>query len=530
MEKDINSSGLVEQQIESTKQNRFFRKTLVSVSTHGHLLMEVTWQGQKMCGKTGWPVRANPEKSGLTVFMVLYIHEDKRFPFPRFIIAKGRNRAARPLVPSNEPMERTMSNPWEKTRINIQEPFVPKRGNLSVRASQFPEHPRVERGGGNPKRSSRGLAREAMADDRRKRMALGQMMLPGFGSSNHPPVGNPRFTFDQFVVGPCNRFAYQAARAVASEKRNAYNPLYLHGSSGLGKSHLSGAIGNHIYGTEPTTRIVYATAEQFVNEMVSAIRKNEMWEFKEKYRKRCDILFVDGVHFFSGKEKTQNELSYTFDHLYNFGKKIILTGAVPPHELSHMTDGLKSRLGGGLVVDMQPPDFETRRRILRHKATFEGVALPKDVVDFLASRICGNVRRLEGLLINLMAKSSLLFRPIDLELAQEVTGSFQMVENQKVTIDSIQKLVAKQYHLEVEQLISRSRRKSICYPRQLAMYLCRKFTNQSLEAIGKGYCRDHASVIHSIGVIERHIREKARVRREVDFLVEKLKLQERTAL
>jgi chromosomal replication initiator protein len=422
-------------------------------------------------------------------------------------------------------MERTMTNLWEYRRIDTQEPFIPERSNVMMRAPRFREPPTAELGEPDLNRVPHELGVQATADGNRKRLSSTQMNLPGMALPNPPPVANPRFTFDQFVVGPCNRFAYKAARAVANENRNAYNPLYVYGGSGLGKSHLSGAIGIHIYATQPATRILYTTAEEFVNELVYTIRKNQMREFKEKYRKRCDILFIDGVHFFSGKETTQTELSHTFDHLYNSGKRIILTGTVPPHELSHMTDGLKSRLGGGLVVDIQPPDLETRRRILRHRAEFDGVAVSEDVVDFLASRISGNVRRLEGLLINLIAKSSLLFRPIDLELAQEVIGSLQVTENQRVTISKIQKLVTRQYHLELEQLISRSRRKSVCYPRQLAMYLCRKFTDESLDAIGRAYCRDHASVIHSIGVIERQMRDKARVRREVEFLVEKLGLQ-----
>ncbi|MBW2058726.1 MAG: chromosomal replication initiator protein DnaA [Deltaproteobacteria bacterium] len=375
-------------------------------------------------------------------------------------------------------------------------------------------------------RISSPLKSEANSRSRRKRALAGQMTLPGLGPSNPFPIGNQRFTFDRFVVGPCNRFAYQAARAVATQGRSNYSPLYLYGESGLGKSHLSGAIGNFIRSNEPDTRIVYVTAEEFVNEMISAIRRNEMWEFKEKYRKRCDILFIDGVHFFSGKEKTQAEVCHTLDHLYNSGKKVVVTGAVSPHELGYMTEGLRSRLGSGLVVDIQPPDFETRKRILRHKAAFDGVVLPDEVVEFLASRISGSIRRLEGLLINLMAKSSLLFRPINLELAQEVTGSFQVAENRQITIESIQKLVAHQYHLEVEQLVSPSRRKSICHPRQLAMYLSRKFTTQSLEAIGKAFCRDHASVIHSIGVVEREIQEKPKINRELEFLVEKLRRRE----
>ncbi len=348
------------------------------------------------------------------------------------------------------------------------------------------------------------------------------MMLPGVEFGDYPSITNRRFTFDQFVVGPCNRFAYGAAWAVANDKRNAYNPLYFYGGSGLGKSHLAGAIGNHIHGTEPAAQILCTTAEEFFNEMVSAIRKKEMWGFKEKYRRRCDVFVIDGVHFFSGKEKTQTELSHTLDHLYNSGKQVILTGTMPPNELSHMTDSLKSRLACGLVVDLHPPDLDTRRRILLHKAKVDNVELPDNVLEFLAFQTCGNVRTLEGLLVNLIAKSSLLSRPICLELAQEVAGSFQMTANQKVTIELVQRVVARQYHQEVEQLISRSRRKSVCHPRQMAMYLCRKFTEESLDTIGRAFCRDHASVIHAIGVIERQIRERAGVRREFEFLVKKL--------
>lgn len=417
-----------------------------------------------------------------------------------------------------------MSNLWDNTKIKIQEPLVPERDNLLLRTRRAArEHPREETVRGCLNRFSHRMEGEARADGKRQRPSPRQMMLPGIELDNRPSAANRRFTFDRFVVGPCNRFAYQAAWVVANGESHAYNPLYFYGGSGLGKSHLSCAIGNHIQNLEPATRILTVTAEEFVNEMVLSIRKNEMWGFKEKYRRRCDILLIDGVQFFSRKEKTQGELSHTLDHLCSFGKQIILTSMVPPHEISHMTDGLKSRLGCGLVVDIQPPDLETRGRILRLKSESEGVALPEDVVEFLASRIHGNIRRLEGLLINLMAKSSLLFRPIDLELAQEVIESFQVAENHRATIGSIQKLVAEQYHLEVEKLISRSRRKSVCYPRHLAMYLCRKFTDESLDAIGRAFCRDHASVIHSIGVIEKHIREKAKVRRELDFLVEKLR-------
>jgi len=417
-------------------------------------------------------------------------------------------------------MSRTLENPG----IDIQRSFVPGVGEMSVSDRLVLRR--------SAEKTEEGLRRspepKAEPEGKREVSPSVQMSLPGVGAGQ-PTVRNRRFTFDQFVVGPSNRFAYKAAWAVANERPRAYNPLYVYGESGLGKSHLCGAIGDRIRQTQPHTEILYTTAEEFLSEMVAAIRKNEMWAFKEKHRRRCDIVVIDGVHFFSGKQKTQSELSHTLDHLSNGGKQMILTGNVAPHEITHMSEGLKSRLGCGLVVDIQPPDFDTRKRILLHRADFDGVMLSEDVVEFLASAISGSVRRLEGLLVNLMAKSSLLFRPIDLELAQEVVRSFQTLENQKATITTIQNLVAKQFHIGVDQLTSRSRKKSICHPRQIAMYLCRKLTDEALDAIGRAFGRDHASVIHSIGVVERRIREKAGVRREIDFLVEKLTGQASTS-
>jgi chromosomal replication initiator protein len=417
-----------------------------------------------------------------------------------------------------------MSNPGASTGIEIQESVFSKRKNLIHRDCHVEEPTGMAHGylsqlpcESNVKSGSHSTSEKSILD---------QMSLPGIRSYHPSPLANGRFTFDQFVVGPSNQFAYRAAWAVANEKRGAYNPLYFYGESGLGKSHLSGAIGNHIYKTQPNARVLYVSAEEFVSEMVAAIRKQEMWEFKEKFRRRCDVLCIDGVHFLSGKDKTQAELSHTLDHLYHSGKQIILTASFPPHELRHMTDGLKSRLGCGLVVDIKPPDIETRKMILRRRAEFEGSILPDEVVDLLASKVWGNIRRLEGMLINLIAKASFLSRRIELELAQEVVGLFQMAEKRRTTINSIQELVAGQYQIEVEQLVSRSRRKSICHPRQVAMYLCRKFTDESLDTIGMAFCRDHASVIHSIGVVERQKREKAKVRREIDFLVERLRHQD----
>jgi len=419
---------------------------------------------------------------------------------------------------SCKPKEEEVTNLLENANVRVQERFTTRLGNLSVPLR------RSVVSGSERTRVARDLLPQASPDkpDRPRDPGPKQMNLPGVVSRDRSAPGEKRFTFENFVVGPSNRFAYEAGWAVANYRRGAYSPLYLYGESGLGKSHLSGAMGHHIHGRKPTTQIIYTTAEEFVNEMVSGIRKKEMAAFKEKYRRRCDILFIEGVDFLIGKEKTQAELSHTLDHLSHLGKQIVLTALDPPYELPHMSDGLRSRLAGGLVVDIQPPDRETRQRILHHKAALEGVTLPEDVLALLASRISGSVRRLEGILINLVAKSSLLGRPIDLDLAQETIQSFQVEDTQRVTIDGIQRLVAGQYHIQIDQLISRSRRRSICFPRQMGMYLCRRFTGESLDTIGRSFHRDHASVIHSIAVIERQIREKARVRREVGFLARKL--------
>jgi chromosomal replication initiator protein len=233
---------------------------------------------------------------------------------------------------------------------------------------------------------------------------------------------NKRFTFEHFVVGPCNQFAHSAAWAVSNKIGIHYNPLFFYSDVGLGKSHLSTAMGNYMLKKWPETRICLVSAEEFVNEMVTALRRDEIASFKEKYRKCSDILVIDGVHFFSGKPNTQAELSHTLDTLYNCGKQIILTSIIPPEDIPKMGEGLKSRLGCGLVVRLQAPRQETRRRILEAKALAEGVHIPDAVLEYLASHINGNIRQMEGTVIGIIAQSSLMHRPIDLDLARESLG------------------------------------------------------------------------------------------------------------
>jgi chromosomal replication initiator protein len=352
----------------------------------------------------------------------------------------------------------------------------------------------------------------------------GQMVLPNVTRGAFGGIRlNKRFTFEHFVVGPCNQFAHSAAWAVANKIGIHYNPLLFYSDVGLGKSHLSTAIGNYMLKKWPETRICLVSAEEFVNELVTALRRDEITSFKEKYRKLSDILVIDGVHFFSGKPTTQAELSHTLDTLYNAGKQIILTSIVPPEDIPKMGEGLKSRLGCGLVVRLQTPKPETRRRILEAKALAEGVHIPDPILDYLASRINGNVRQLEGVVINIIAQCSLMHRPIDLDLARESVRNVVKEEERVITVELIQEAVGRYYRVDIDQMRSRSKRRDIYLPRQVAMYLCRKLTNESLEAIGRAFNKRHASVIYSIANMERKMREDSRIAHQVEFLAEKVK-------
>jgi chromosomal replication initiator protein len=350
-----------------------------------------------------------------------------------------------------------------------------------------------------------------------------QLLLPNIRLVNPwKPRFNPMFTFDRFVVGPCNEFAYSAAKTVARERETRYNPLYLYADVGLGKSHLSSAVGNFINNHSNEDRVYYLSAEEFVTELVRCIMKKKVEDFKEKYRRGCDVLVIDGIHFLSGKEKTQLELTHTLDALYNYGKRVILTSCKVPKELPSMGEDLKSRLSCGLMIYIKPPDIETRRNILLAKATREGLSLSENVLEYLAQNVEGSVRRLESALINLMAQGSLLKRPIDMDLAKEVVKCVAEKKERVVTIDDVKKCVNRYFQLQKDQLESKSRKRSITYPRQIAMYLSRTHTGESLEAIGKAFNRDHASVIHSIASISKGMKEKAMVRSHVDYLSKKL--------
>ena len=329
------------------------------------------------------------------------------------------------------------------------------------------------------------------------------------------------FTFDQFVVGGNNDFAYSASLSLASRKNTQQNSLFLLSKTGMGKSHLSQAIGHYILSEYPSERVYYITAEDFSNEMIHAYRHSSINKFKGKYRNQCDVLLLEDVHYLSGKERTQIELALTLDTLFESGKKIIFSSCYLPVEIPKLHDKLRSRLSCTLISTIEPPKFNTRVRILQKKAKLNGYELPEDVIGYLAGELIEDVRQLESGLISVTAKSSLLGSPIDLALAESVVKNI-VSQRKNITIDAIKKLVCKYYGISVNDIVSSSRKQSIVRPRQIAIYLSRRYTDSPLQAIGKSFNRYHATALHSIGVVEREIKEKSPMQKQVEFLCRRL--------
>jgi chromosomal replication initiator protein len=313
---------------------------------------------------------------------------------------------------------------------------------------------------------------------------------------------SPRYSFETFIVGASNQFAHAACRAVAEAPSRSYNPLFLYGGVGLGKTHLMHAIGHYVLTHAPSLKLTYISAERFMNEVINAIRYDRILEFRERYR-GVDILLVDDIQFIVGKERTQTEFFHTFNALHDAQKQIVLSSDCPPHQISELEERLRSRFEWGLIADIQSPDLETKIAILKRKADAEGVFLPDDCALFIAGRIKSNIRELEGSLIRLLAYASLTGREISMSLAQEVLRDVLRQEERAVTIDIIQKFVAEYYQLKLVELKSRNNSKSVAMPRQVAMYLCKSLTNASLPEIGKSFGgKHHSTVIHSIKKVE----------------------------
>jgi chromosomal replication initiator protein len=311
-----------------------------------------------------------------------------------------------------------------------------------------------------------------------------------------------RYSFDTFVVGGSNQFAHAACRAVAEAPSRSYNPLFIYGGVGLGKTHLMHAIGQYVVNHLKTLKLTYISSERFMNEMINAVRYDRVLDFRERYRS-VDVLLVDDIQFLSGKEGTQTEFFHTFNALYDSQKQIVISSDRPPHEIQQLEERLRSRFEWGLIADIQPPDLETKMAILKRKADVEGVVLPDGVALFIASKIKSNIRELEGSLIRLIAYASLTGREISLPLAQDVLRNVLQDDERAVTIEVIQKRVADFYQLKLTELKSRNNSKSVAQPRQVAMYLCKALTNASLPEIGKSFGgKHHSTVIHSIRKIE----------------------------
>jgi chromosomal replication initiator protein len=332
---------------------------------------------------------------------------------------------------------------------------------------------------------------------------------------------NHDFTFDRFVVGKCNEFAYSASKALALESHFSYNPLFILANTGLGKSHLSQAVGHAMLENKPDLRVHYITAEDFVNEMIWALRNNSIEEFKSKYRRSCDALLLEEVHFLSGKEKTQVELGYTLDALADDHKKIVFTSSVLPKDIPHLSKELYSRLNSGLIATVEKPDYDTRLKILERKASEHGLHLSEEIMHMLAEKLTGDVRQMESALRCLKAKSELMKVRINADLAKEVLRC-HVSEQNAATQEDIRALVCQYFKVDPSVLQSNSRKAVHSFPRNVYVYLCRQHTKMTLEEIGKSINRNHSTVVYACEAIERKMKSDSKVKNQITFLGQRL--------
>ena len=333
-----------------------------------------------------------------------------------------------------------------------------------------------------------------------------------------PTQLNPKYTFGTFVVGTGNQFAHAAASAVAKEPGSIYNPLFIYGGVGLGKTHLLHAIGHFVSKAHPNARLIYISAEKFMNELIEGIRINKMESFRKKYR-GSDILLVDDIQFIMGKEKTQEEFFHTFNELYDANRQIVVSSDRYPGEMDRLEERLRSRLQWGLVADIQPPDLETRLAILKKKSELEGINISHEVLLYIAKRVKKNVRELEGCLIRLGALASITSCPIDLLMAKRALADILPERTGEVTVERIQQTVCDRFGIRVSDILSKKRNKEIVLPRQVAMYLSRKLTQLSLPDLGRRFGgKDHTSVLHSIKKVEKLLKEDHNLEKLIEDL------------
>jgi chromosomal replication initiator protein len=349
-----------------------------------------------------------------------------------------------------------------------------------------------------------------------------QATLPGLDASfNGGRMLKKGYTFDDFVVGDNSNFAYSASLSLAQGKINGTGILYLLGKTGLGKSHLSQAVGHHMMANNISNRVYYVTAEDFTNEMIFSLRNHTIERFKEKYRRKCDVLILEDIHFLSGKMATQKELAITLDYLLDADKKIIFSGCELPDEIPKLNDQLKSRLSMGLVTEIEAPDYKTRLRILRKKSNTLGCKIPMQVNEYIAQELCDDVRQLESGLFGVVAKGQIMGRNIDIELAKSVLDN--ITKNKKrISIDLIKQLVCNEFSISEKDIMSKSRKRIIVKPRQVAMFLAKKYTDQPIKKIGSSFKKYHATAIYSVNAIEKELKQKGVLSEQINYISKKI--------
>jgi len=333
------------------------------------------------------------------------------------------------------------------------------------------------------------------------------------------PNLNPNYTFENFVVGSCNQFAHAASTAVTKNPAKSYNPLYIYGGAGLGKTHLMNAIGHFVILNDSGLKVLYITTEQFMNDLINHLQYGKILSFRQKYR-NVDVLLMDDIHYLSGKERTKEEFFHTFNHLYDSQKQIVISSDCPPKEIPHLEERFRSRFEWGLIADLKPPDIETRIAILKKKSELEGIALPESVALYIADKVHSNIRVLEGYLRRVIAFASLKGEKIDLDLTKDALRSLLDSASTVVTIEKIQKIVCHQFKIKPSQLKSKNNSPKVAFPRQIAMYLSKELTKASLPEIGKKLGgKHHTTVIHSIRKIEKMHNEDPEFNKELNKLI-----------
>ncbi len=333
------------------------------------------------------------------------------------------------------------------------------------------------------------------------------------------PNLNPNYTFENFVVGSCNQFAHAAASAVAKNPAKSYNPLYIYGGAGLGKTHLMNAVGHFALKTNHRLKIIYITTEKFMNDLINHLQYGKILDFRQKYRS-VDVLLMDDIHYLSGRERTKEEFFHTFNHLYDNQKQIVISSDCPPKEIPNLEERFRSRFEWGLIADLKPPDIETRIAILKKKAELEGIVLPESVALYIADKVHSNIRELEGYLRRVVAYASLKGEKVDLDLTKDALKSLLDSTAMIVTVEKIQKLVCHQFKIKLAQLKSKNNSPKVAFPRQISMYLSKELTKVSLPEIGKKFGgKHHTTVLHSIRKIEKMRHEDPEFNKEINTLI-----------